>query len=113
MQVRHQIEGIMSYPVPANINDDTIPFDPTRDYIIPARLVKQLVDAAKPNPGPTDFQRMLDMLVAFGISYGCDNPSCGDSRVTQIWFSPPGGWELVFEFDAKTGAHLGFTLEER
>lgn len=91
--------------------DDTILTNISNEYIIPARLLKQLVAAAEPAPKPSHFELLLKFLQASGISYGCDNPSCGDSRITQIWFTPDDGWELVFTFDAETGAYQEMYLE--
>lgn len=82
---------------------DTIAFLPDTSYVIPARLVKQLVEAAEPQPEPSAVEHLLNFLRAAGIEHGNETTSCGNPDVSQVWFSVHNGWEIVFEFDAETG----------
>lgn len=91
--------------------NDTIGFLPDRSYVIPGRLVKQLVEAAEPAPEPRHIDLLLAFLDATKTQYSWEEHSCGDSSISQVWFTLPGGWELVYEFDAETGKQVGRTLE--
>jgi hypothetical protein len=92
-------------------HNDQIAFLPDRSYVIPGRLVKQLVEAAEPAPEPSDREKLIAFVNAAGIDYSWDEVICGDSGISQVWFHPPYGWELVFEFDAHTGKYLRMHLE--
>lgn len=93
----------MSYPVPANINHG--------EYIIPGRVIKQLIDAVTTPKQPTDLELLLKFLDASGIEYDWEEYTCGNPDITQVWFHPPHGWELVFEFDRETGKYRDMYLE--
>jgi hypothetical protein len=92
-------------------HNDTIAFLPDRSYVIPGRLVKQLVEAAEPAPEPSAMEKLITFLDATNIQYSWEMHSCGDSSTAQVWFRPMGSWELVFEFDSETGNHTGTYLE--
>lgn len=100
----------MSYPIPGNIND-SIAFLPDTSYVIPGRLVKQLVEAAQPAPAPRALDLFLASLDAMQIEYHWEESICVDSSTAQVWFSPQGIWELVFEFDNRTGDFTRMYLE--
>lgn len=97
---------------PSNEFDDQIAFLPDTSYVIPARLVKQLVEAASPAPEPTARALLIRFLQAAGIEYGYEDISCGDPTLSQVWFNLPEGWELVFEFNSSTGEFQGMSVGE-
>jgi hypothetical protein len=108
MQVRHRIEG--------NMTDDQAPNDLilthlSNEYVIPARYLKQLVEAAQPAPKPRALDLFLKALDAMQIEYRWEESTCGNPRTAQVWFNPTGTWELVFEFDNQTGDFTGMYLE--
>lgn len=92
--------------------EDTIAFLPDRSYVIPGRLVKQLVEAAQPAPPPNQMELLIDFLDAANITYNWEMHSCGDQGTAQVWFRVPEGWELVFEFDNQTGEFKWMGLGE-
>jgi len=100
----------MSYPVPANINDQ-IAFLPDTSYVIPARLVKQLVEAAQPTPKPSARDTLIAFLEAAGIEYRWEERICVDNGISHVWFGCKEGWELVFEFDADSGDYKDLYIE--
>lgn len=98
-------------------NDQVIALLSGNDYVIPGRLIKQLVNAAVDQDKPPNARNSLltafkDMGMRIGDDYDWDN-CCGDTSIDQVWVYLPEGWELVFEFNAETGAYLGFVLGER
>lgn len=92
--------------------DDQIAFLPDQSYVIPARLLKQLVEAASPAPEPTARALLIRFLQAARIEYGYEDTICPDPTISQVWFRLPEGWELVFEFNSSTGEFQGLSLGE-
>jgi hypothetical protein len=80
-------------------------------YVIPARLVKQLVEAAEPAPEPSAMELLVQFLKAAGIEYSWEIHHFKDSDVAEVWFHPPYGWELVMQFDGRTGEYTSMSLE--
>jgi hypothetical protein len=98
-------------------NDQVLAQLSGNDYVIPGRLIKQLVNAARKQDEPPNARNSLlkafkDMGMRIADDYDWDN-CCGDTSIDQVWICLPEGWELVFEFNAETGAYLGFVLGER
>lgn len=91
--------------------NDGIPIDVTRDYVIPGRAIRNLMQAMGGTPQPTDMELLMKFLDATGIDYDYEDYSCGDSSMSQVWFHPPHGWELVFTFDRETGKYREMYLE--
>lgn len=92
-------------------HEDQIAFLHNRDYVIPGRLIKQLVEAARAEPKPRALDTFLDALEVMGIEHRWEESICGGSGTAQVWFGPQGAWELVFEFDNVTGDFTGMYLE--
>lgn len=87
------------------------------DYVLPGRVINQLVNAAREQDKPPNARNSLlkafkDMGMSAGTDYDWDN-CCGNPEIDQVWVYLPEGWELVFEFSAETGAYIGFVLGER
>lgn len=95
-----------------NENDQIPALIADSSYVIPGRLIKQLVDAAQNN---TVEPRALDLFVqaleVMQIEFRWEESICVDSGTAQVWFRPQGTWELVFEFDNQTGDFTGMYLE--
>lgn len=91
--------------------NDKIPVFINNEYIIPGRVVKQLISALQDSPQPTDLELLLKFLDASGIEYDWEEYTCGNPDITQVWFHPPHGWELVFTFDRETGKYREMYLE--
>lgn len=92
-------------------NDDQIGFNPTRDYVIPGRLLKQLFETTQPQPQVTALDMFFDTLTEMGVPYHWEPQSCEEYNFTHVWFSVPGGWELVFMFDSQNGSFIEMHLE--
>lgn len=92
------------------MNEDYIAFVPDSSYIIPGRVIKQLMSSIH-NPEPvTALTRFTEALDSMGVLYQSEN-CCGNTEVHQVWFDLPGGYELVCEFDNTTEQFVGFYLE--
>jgi hypothetical protein len=92
--------------------DDLIPATLVdTSYVIPGRLIKQLVEAAHPASPPRALDVFLQALDAMQVEYRWEESTCGNPRTAQVWFNPAGTWELVFEFDNQTGDFTGMYLE--
>lgn len=92
-------------------HNDTIAFLPDRSYVIPGRLVKQLVESAQPAPKPKALHLFIDALEIMGVPYSWEIHSCGDPDTAQVWFKVGDGWELVVEFDNETGDYKWMGLD--
>lgn len=90
---------------------DRIPFDVTRDYVIPGRAMERFLKLTEEQTPPTDMELLMKFLNASGIEYDWEDYSCGDSSMSQVWFRPQGSGELVFTFDRETGKYREMYLE--
>lgn len=94
------------------MNDDLISFIPDNSYIIPGRLVKQLIQTLHSSEHQrTPLDRFIEALDSMGVLYQSES-CCGTPEIHQVWFNLPGGRELVCEFDNTTEMFTGFYLEE-
>lgn len=92
-------------------NEDIISFTPDTSYVIPGRIVKQLMQAVQhPEYTSTPLDRFLEALDSMGVTYNSEN-CCGNTAIHQVWFDLPGGWELLCEFSTETGEFIGFYVE--
>lgn len=99
-------------------NDDLVPaLLSGNDYVLPGRVINQLINAAREQDKPPNALNSLlkafkDMGMRTREDYDWDN-CCANPALDQVWVYLPDGWELVFEFEAQSGKYIGMVLGAR